>query len=638
MCGFVAIIERNGAPVSPRLLADMGELLAHRGPDDLGEWCGDNVGMHHRRLSIIDIEGGHQPMSKLGVTVVFNGEIYNYVELRSELAALGHQFDSSSDTEVLLSCYLQYGESFVAKLNGMFAFVLYDERRKTVMAARDHFGIKPLYRYVSDELVIYASEIKAILRHPEVHAELNLSALHDYVTFQHTLSDATFFKRITKVMPAHYEVFDARGDIGTPTRYWRMDYTVDHSYTEERAIEEIRELLIDSVRLQLRSDVPLGAYLSGGLDSSVVSVLAARDAMPPLQTFSGAFREGEEFDETRYARDVANAIGAKSHVIYPTADDFVDALPRLAYIMDEPAAGPGLFPQCMVSRLAADHVKVCLGGQGGDELFGGYARYPIAYLDQSLKSAIEGSSGTDSQSLSEIAPNLASLRQYAPLVKRFLANGFMDTFDRRYFALLDRSEGNLGVFSEDFRRSYDKEAVFARFKAVFDAPETDSLWNRMTHFDMVASLPALLQVEDRASMSASLESRVPLLDARIAELAARLPPALKWRGGQMKYLFRKAIKNWLPESVFGRTDKMGFPVPLHLWARGRARSFVFDTLFSQRCRERGLFDRKVVESLVTKEAAFGRSLWGLLQIELWCSAFMDRAHHLSTGERHAFGV
>jgi asparagine synthase (glutamine-hydrolysing) len=512
----------------------------------------------------------------------------------------------------------------------MFAFLIFDQRSRTLLAARDHFGVKPLYwRLTSDEL-LYASEIKALLRWPGVRAQVDESALQDYVTFQHTLDDATLFQGVRKLPPAHLQVVSVDNLAVRTERYWEPDYSLRLDWTEQQAVERLRELLIDSARLQVRSDVPLGAYLSGGLDSSTIATLAAHQVDAGMPVFTGAFREGPEFDESRHARTVAESIGAQLHVVYPSEPEFADLLPRLAWHMDEPAAGPGLFPQYIVSRLAARHVKVCLGGQGGDELFGGYARYLVAYLEHALRASIDGRSdeGPDALPLEELREGLASLKQYRPMLRHFVADGFLhDSPERRYFRLLDRTEGTFGAYSAAFRQRYSGDSVFERFRAVFNRPATRSLLDRMTAFDLASSLPALLQVEDRVSMAVSLESRVPLLDYRIAELLASLPPRLKYRGGQLKHLFRQAVAPWLPQSVVVREDKMGFPVPLQHWAKGRTRDFLHDTLLSRASRERGLYDADVVEQLIGQPTVSGRTLWGLLQLELWHRQFIDQPTH-----------
>ena len=625
MCGIVGILNRDRRPVDPHVLGDMAAALAHRGPDDEGHLVEGPVGLYHKRLSIIDLVTGHQPMSSNGHTIVFNGEIYNYVELRDELKRRGHSFKTTSDTEVILRLYAEHGLHAIPMLNGLFAFLLYDRPQGILVAARDHFGIKPLYVRATDGHVLFASEIKAILQHPDVEAEVDPEGLSDYLTLQYILGEGTLFKGIRKLMPGHYMVVDTVTGRSRTVRYWEPDFKVDVYHTEEYFVEELRRLLEDAVRLQMRSDVPVGSYLSGGMDSSLVVRLASRVAPAPLKTFTGAFAEGPQFDESGYARDVANACGAEAHTVYPTEDEFVDLMPRLVYYMDEPAAGPGLFPQYIVSRLAAQNVKVCLGGQGGDEIFGGYARYVIAYLEQAIKGAIfeTHEEGEHIVSLGSILPNLPYLRAYIPMLVRFQESGAYEAMDRRYFRLLDRSEGANEVFTGDFRAGFNPDAVFCRFQGIFNHTDTLSYYNKMTRYDMVTGLPALLHVEDRVSMAVSLESRVPLLDHRIADLVASMPPALKFKGAEMKYILKKAAGDLLPPSVAARKDKMGFPVPLHLWARNRARDFFSDILLSQACRQRGLFDPAAVERLMGEERAFSRRLWGLLNVELWHRTFID---------------
>jgi len=627
MCGLVGVLRRNRAPVATEIVAMMAQSLSHRGPDDEGAFNAPGVGLHHKRLSIIDLATGHQPMTAEGATIVFNGEIYNYLELRADLVARGHTFETSSDTEVLLRGYLEWGKDVVRRLNGMFAFLIFDGRTRKLLAARDHFGVKPLYWLESDDALLYASEIKALLGWPGVRTRVNQSALEEYVTFQHTLDDDTLFAGVRKVRPAYLQIVDVDTLHIQDECYWKPEFSYRLDSSEDSAIEELRSLLADSARLQVRSDVPLGAYLSGGLDSSTVATLATQKLGSGMPVFVGAFREGSEFDESVHARTVADRIRAQAYVLYAEESDFLELLPRLVWHMDEPAAGPGLFPQYIVSRFASEKVKVCLGGQGGDELFGGYARYLVAYFEQALRASIVGDSneGPDALPLQDLHLGLGMLRQYRPMMQRFVADGFLsDPPERRYFRLLDRTEGTLEVFSDDFRSLYAQEAVFDRFQGRFAQAQTSSFLDQMTAFDLSCSLPALLQVEDRVSMAVSLESRVPLLDHRIANLVASLPPRLKYSGGQLKYLLKRAVAPWLPESVLRREDKMGFPVPLHRWARGRTGEFMKDVLLSRACRERGLFDQSALERLVRNERAFSRVLWGLLQLELWHQEFIDR--------------
>ncbi len=626
MCGIAGVLRLDGLVSGPELAERMGEVLKHRGPDDAGSFAEGPVALAHRRLSIIDLATGHQPMATERAVITFNGEIYNYLELREELQARGRQFRTTSDTEVILQLYEEYGPECVSRLNGMFAFALYDRARRQVLLARDHFGVKPLYLHATAERVLFASEIKALLVDPAVRAEADLDGVRQYLTFQYVQGTQTMFRGVSRLLPGEYRVIDLAGGATRSVRYWEPSFQVDTDHSERYFTERIRFLLEDAVRLQMRSDVPVGAYLSGGMDSSLVTTLAARLAPGRFQTFTGRFDEGPEFDESGYARMVAEAAGAQMHLVTPTETDFIDLLPRLTWHMDEPVAGPGLFPQYMVSREAARHVKVVLGGQGGDEIFGGYVRYLVAYFEQAIKGAIYDSNeeGEHIVSFSSILPNLAALKQYVPMMRQFWQSGLFEEMDRRYFRLVDRSGGSLSLLSPAFRAGCHGEEMFERFGEVFNHPHTLSYYNKMTHYDLVANLPALLHVEDRVTMASSLESRVPLLDHRLTDLVASMPAGMKFRGGELKYILKRAIAGVLPDAVLDRKDKMGFPVPVHLWARGRARDFFADTLLSQRCRERGLFDVAQVEKLMATEGAFGRGLWGLLNLELWYRTFIDR--------------
>lgn len=626
MCGIVGIYHKNGIPVREEVLKPMADTIHHRGPDDEGSFVDNDIGFFHKRLSIIDLSTGHQPMTDGDLTIAFNGEIYNYIELRQELVQAGCRFRTHSDTEVILKMYQVYGEEAIGRLNGMFAFLLYDKGRRRLIAARDHFGIKPLYLYEDGEKAIFASEIKAILAHPGVTAVLNRESLNEYLTFQFLLGGHTLFQGIKKLLPGHYLAIDMKNGSSELAKYWEPNFKVDKHHTLDYFVYELQRLLEDTVKIQLRSDVPVGAYLSGGVDSSIVSILAARNIPGSLKAFTGAFHEGREYDETPYAELVARNCNAQIFKVYPTERDFVELLPKLIYHMDEPVVGPGLFPQYMVSRLAADNVKVVLGGQGGDEIFGGYTRYVVAYLEQALKGAIyeTNDEGEHVVSLQSIVPNLPCLRQYIPMLRQFWQQDAFGDMDRRYFHLIDRSESALELYTEDFRKQYRREGIFHEFQQIFNHPDTLSYYNKMTHFDMFGSLPGLLQVEDRVSMAVSLESRVPLLDRRIVDLVASIPVNMKFKGGEMKYILRKAVRNILPPEILARKDKMGFPVPLQIWAQNGASGFIKDVLLSKACRERGIFDMKKLEELIRSERAFGRTLWGALSIELWFRQFIDR--------------
>lgn len=626
MCGIVGIINKN-QPVNFEILKDMADTIHHRGPDDEGYTIVNNLGLYHKRLSIIDPKLGKQPMETERYTIVFNGEIYNYIELRAELIAKGHVFKTNSDTEVILRAYEEYGHESINRLNGMFAFLLYDKTREQLVVARDHFGIKPLYFLNDNNKWLFGSEIKAILKHPEVSAEVNQKNIGDYLTFQFILGTDTLFNNIQKIEAGTYMIINLHDFSSQTIKYWSPNFSVDKFHTEEYFIHELRSLVEDTIRIQLRSDVALGTYLSGGLDSSLVTSIATSILNKTFPAFSGAFREGPEFSEEQYIKDLVNRTESESHIVYPTAEDFVNLLPKLIYHMDEPLAGPGLFPQYMVSKLASENVKVVLGGQGGDEIFGGYARYVVAYLEQALKGAINGNTdeGEHIVSLKTILPNLKSIEKYQPMLKKFWSKEVFEPMDSRYFFLIDRMEGNLDFFTNDFLEGYSRKDVFSRFKKLFNNPNTYSYFNKMTHFDMFGSLPALLHVEDRMSMAVSVESRVPLLDKRIVELIAKMPPSMKFKGGEMKYILKKAVGDYLPDSILNRKDKMGFPVPLHLWAKKEAKEFIHDIVLSKKSKERGIFNASKVEEVINNEKAFGRQLWGILCLELWFQTFIDKS-------------
>ena len=626
MCGIVAIINKDKKNIESDLLAKMASTIHHRGPDEDGIMVDGPVGFFHKRLSIIDISSGQQPMTFDNCTIVFNGEIYNYIELRKELKKKGHQFQTSSDTEVILHMYSEYGSEFVNLLNGMFAFIIYDKNKNEIFIARDHFGIKPLYWYRDENLMAFASEIKALLVHPEIKAVADTDNLYEYLTFQFITGEGTMFQNIFKVLPGHFICVDLNSYNFTSVKYWEPNFKIDQFHTEEYFIAELEKILEETVSQQLRSDVPVGTYLSGGIDSSFVTIMASKLLGKPIKSFSGAFKEGPEFDELQYARIAAKKANAELLEIFPTEQEFIDLLPKLIYHLDEPVAGPGVFPQFIVSRLASKHVKVILGGQGGDEIFGGYTRYIIAYLEQALKGAIFETNEEEEHivSLESILPNLPALKQYIPMMKAFWKESPFEAMDRRYFQLINRMGATRKFFQPDFINECQSETIFNKFSGYFNNPDTKSYFNKMTHFDMYGSLPGLLQVEDRVSMSVSIESRVPLLDRRIVDLVSTMPAGMKFKGGEMKYLLKKTIKNIMPVEIMNRKDKMGFPVPLHIWSKNKAKDFILDTLLSKKAKERNMINTQYVEKLINTEQPFSRGLWGLLSLELWYNQFIDQ--------------
>lgn len=626
MCGFVGVINKNNEEVNSNFLRKMAVTIHHRGPDEDGIFIENNVGFFHKRLSIIDLSTGQQPMAYKNFTIVYNGEIYNYIELRNELIKKNHEFKTTSDTEVILHLYEEYGNDFVNQLNGMFAFIIYDKTKNELFIARDHFGIKPLYWYQDDKKILFASEIKALLAHPDITAEPDKNNLCEYLTFQFILGKGTMFNNISKVQAGHYITINLASWKIDETKYWVPNFKTDHFHTEEYFIAELQKILDETISQQLRSDVPLGTYLSGGLDSSLVTIMAAKFLNKPFKAFSGAFNEGPEFNELEYARIAADAAHAELIEVYPTEQEFIDLLPKLIYHLDEPVAGPGLFPQYIVANVASKHVKVILGGQGGDEIFGGYARYMVAYLEQALKGAINESNEEAEHivSLISILPNLPSLKQYIPMMKGFWKADAFEPMDRRYYNLLNRMSTVSQFLHPDIAQNCKDELIFDKFSSYFNDPDTKSYFNKMTHFDMQGSLPGLLQVEDRVSMSVSIESRVPLLDRRIVDLISRMPAGMKFKGGEMKYLLKKTVNNIIPEKIMKRKDKMGFPVPLHLWSKNKGKEFIMDIMLSKKAKERNIVNPKHIENIITAEQPFGRGLWGLLSLELWYNQFIDK--------------
>lgn len=626
MCGICGVYNFNKEKQVEHLaLKRMCDILKHRGPDDEGFYLRKNIGFGHRRLSVIDIESGHQPMPNEDNTVwiVQNGEIYNYLELRENLIFKGHRFKTSSDTEVIIHLYEELGVDCVDKLNGMFAFAIWDSRKKILFLARDRLGIKPLYYYFDREKFIFASEIKAILKGYGIKPELNPEGLNDYLAFQFCIGDKTLFKGIKKLLPGHTLIIKDR-DIKTK-KYWDLEFNIDTGHTENYFRKKLMALIKDSVRLNLRSDVSVGAHLSGGIDSSTVTCCASSFLGGQLNTFTGVFREGKEFDETYYARRVSKFTKARYRQVYINPQDFIKSFPKLIYLLDEPVAGPGVIPQYFVSKLASENVKVVLGGQGGDEVFGGYTRYLILYLEECMRGSILETQqrGKFVATLSSILPNLPQLRGYEPLMQYFFKDGLFDSMDKRYFKLIRRDADMDGLISKDVFSVKRHYAPFVEFQRIFNQPGISSLINKMTNFDIKTLLPALLHVEDRMSMGVSLESRVPLLDHRIVELAASIAPTTKFKGGQAKYILKQAVKNILPKEILNRKDKMGFPVPFSEWCKGPLKSFVREMLTDTKTKKRGIFNIKNIERCLESERRYGRTIWGILCLEMWFRTFID---------------
>ncbi|MEM9626066.1 MAG: asparagine synthase (glutamine-hydrolyzing) [Pseudomonadota bacterium] len=628
MCGIAGFLHLDGQPITlPEQKLDvMNRLLAHRGPDDEGQWIAPNrsVGLVHRRLSIVDLsEAGAQPMiSPSGAIILHNGEVYNAPELREALTP-HHDFKGHSDTESMLAAYDRYGLDFVDHLRGMFGCAIWDPNLRRLIGVRDRFGIKPFYYAVVDRLLVFASEAKAILPFLD-DIETDPDALAEYLTFQYTIGEQTLFRHIKQLMPAHMLIVE-NGEINI-RRYWDVDYSLDWDHSERYFLNELPNYLHESVDVHLRSDVPVATYLSGGIDSSIITMIAAEKG-DAHESFHGKFVDHQGFDESAYARAVAERAGTNLNELVMTAADFRDNIERLIYHLDFPVAGPGSFPQFMVSKLAASKVKVIVGGQGGDEIFGGYARYLVAYLEQCLKASIDGTykRGNFVVTLESILPNLPLLQEYKPMIKGFWKENLFGELDERYFRLIDRSAD---MADEVNWAALDKDRVFEAFRAIFNSRNVgkEAYFDKMTHFDFKCLLPALLHVEDRVSMAHGLESRVPFLDHKLVEFAATVPADVKYQGGQQKRMLKSTFGDLLPRDVLERRDKMGFPVPLNEWFKDELKGFMGDLFGSRAARERPFFYAdKALEGL-TGEARFSRKTWGLMGLELWHQTFHDKAH------------
>ena len=631
MCGIAGQISvsRQALPRLRRCLEVMNDLQKHRGPDGEGVWVhpGESIGFGHRRLSIIDLATGHQPMTdRAGNWITYNGEIYNYVELRQELGK--DRFATTSDTEVILFAYRKWGADCVSHLRGMFAFALWDEAKQALFCARDRFGIKPFYYAQVGDRLMFASEVKAFLPFLD-HVATDLEGFKDYLAFQFCLAGKTLFQGVHELLPGHtLTVGNGRVKV---QRYWEVQYDVDWRMAQAEADARLRDLLSDSVRVHLRSDVPVGAYLSGGFDSSLVASLATRAGEKNLVGFNGKFSFSSDYDESRYARAMAEWCGFGFSDVDISATDLIGNIRKIVYHMDYPAAGPGVFPQFMVSRLASRQRKVVLGGQGGDEVFGGYARYLIAYFEQCIKAAVYGTmrNGNFIVTYESIIPNLVSLRNYKGLLQEFWRDGLFDDMDKRYFRLINRAT----LLGDEVNwNALGDYSPFETFRTIFHGRNVgkESYFDLMTHFDFKTLLPSLLHVEDRVSMAHGIESRVPFLDHPLVEFAATIPSNIKFKDGTMKHALKSAMRSYVPDIIAERKDKMGFPVPLTEWIQGEARDFVQDALSSRAALGRELIDNRKVLAGLAREPKFGRKAWGLLCLELWQQEFHDREMEFKT--------
>lgn len=622
MCGILGFInldrnQRADEPVARR----MAEAIVHRGPDDEGFYFKDNVALGMRRLSIIDLATGHQPISNEddSVWVVFNGEIYNFLELRERLIARGHQFRTHSDTEVVVHLYEDHGDDLVEHLNGMFAFALWDERRQRLLVARDRMGEKPLYFTETAGSFIFASELKSLVEHPSVERRVNLLALRKYLQYEFVPSPHTMIEGVHKLRPAHRLIFE-KGEWRTE-RYWRLSYEGERlRIGEEEAVEETRRRLREAVRLRLVSDVPLGVLLSGGIDSSSVAALACEAAEGRVKTFSIAFDE-KSFDESSYARLVANHLGTEHYERRFTEREMLDIVPEIPRLLDEPLGDGSLIPTFLLSRFTRERVTVALGGDGGDELFAGYPTYAahrMAGYYRALPRLLR--KGLIEPAVARLPVSTDNL-SFDFKAKRFVQGAALPAGTRHTVWMGSyTAEQQRLLLSREVLAACPDEQVFDEIR-VFDQPNGHDVVERMMTLDATHYLSeCVLFKVDRASMAASLETRAPFLDHTLVEFLAKLPLDLKLRGFTGKYVLKRAMRGRLPQQVINRPKK-GFGMPVAKWVKGELRGFVRDTFAPERLRRRGLFNIDYVQRLLDEHergvADHRKLIWTLLMFEMW---------------------
>ena len=628
MCGIAGILYADSArPVNPAVLRAMGQSIAHRGPDAEGFWIEPGIGLVHRRLSIIDLEGGDQPIGNEdgSIQVVFNGEIYNYQELRTDLLARGHQFRTHSDTEVLVHLYEEMGERLAERLRGMFAFALWDRRQRRLVLARDRLGIKPLYFYRDAEKLLFGSELKAILVHPGVPRQIDPAALEDYVAFGMIPGARSVFRNLEKLPPAHVLVAAGPDLARLPQQYWRLRIEPDNRYTADEWQEQVRAKVHEAVRLHLIADVPVGAFLSGGLDSSIVVACSADQVRGPLQTFSIGFRE-EAFSELAYARIVAERYGTR-HVEEIVTADAAELIDELAHFYDEPFADSSAIPTFLVSLLASRSVKVVLSGDGGDEAFGGYARYTHDLKEAALRRRLPGWIRRRALGpLGRIWPKADWLPR--PLrAKTLLTNLSLDPAAAYANTLsLCRQPLRRRLLNADLRaqlNGHDPERIVRESHAT--APPDDALGG-MIAADVATVLPDDFLVKvDRASMAHGLEVRPPFLDHELLELMARVPSRWKVHNGESKWILKQAFGQELPYQLLDR-PKHGFEIPVDAWLRGPLRQMFEARVLNQRARVSDLVDQAAAQRLYRSHLSgigrHGNVLWSLLILACWAERYL----------------
>jgi asparagine synthase (glutamine-hydrolysing) len=628
MCGIAGFVNHHDSrdvDDAREVLDRMCRAIAHRGPDDQGVLVSGAAAIGMRRLSIIDLVGGHQPMSGCDpeVTIVFNGEIYNYRELQRELEARGHRFKTNSDTEAIVHAYEEFGRGCVEHLRGMFAFAIWNGRTRELFIARDRAGKKPLYyTTTASGTLVFGSELKCLREHPEVGAEIDVEALDAYLTFGYVPDPLTIFSGVHKLPPGHHLILKD-GSVRVE-QYWDFPYLdaqAAPAQTEADCLEELQALLDEAVRVRLVADVPLGAFLSGGIDSSTVVGLMARHTDRPVKTFSIGFHE-DSYNELKYARMAAQKFGTEHHefIVTPEICEIVD---ELVWHFDEPFADSSAIPTYMVSKLAREHVKVVLSGDGGDELFGGYTRYA---LDQKRN----GFSRIPRVVREGIMQPLGRQLPHGAWGRNYVHNVALEPLDRYIedISVFTRLNKPL-LYSGDFRARLHESSAAARFREHAARARADNSLDPLLYLDSKTYLPGdILTKVDRMSMAASLESRVPLLDHKLIEfVCTRIPASMKLNGLETKHIFKRAVRDFVPAEILDR-PKQGFGVPIDQWINQQLRSRVRETLTEPRATQRGYVQPHYVNLLLDEHERGRRNhsheLWALFMLELWHRRFVDR--------------
>ncbi len=628
MCGICGKLNFDGSPVETRLIESMTSVLQHRGPDDYGVFLKDNIGLGHRRLSIIDLsERGKQPMPNEdeSIWVVFNGEVYNFPDLRKVLVSKGHQFRSNTDTETLIHLYEEYDINCLHYLRGMYAFAIWDDRRKRLFLARDRVGKKPLYYYKDDKRFIFASEIKAILKDRQIERQPDILAIHHYLTYQFVPSPFTAFKGIKKLPPAHYLLIQD-GKVVVKD-YWNITYNHKINEPKNVIIDDLKEKLKEAVKIRLISDVPLGAFLSGGIDSSVIVFLMSRLMREPVKTFSVGF-EDDQYNELPYARTIADKYGTdhREFILRPNA---VEVLPKIVWHYNEPFADASAIPIYYISKVAKEYIKVVLNGDGGDELFAGYDRYLISSIANRLEVIFRPFLAKVMFRLIRKIPQGIGRYNLIWILKRFL-QGYETPPEIRHSTWLCSfdNETKNRLYTDEFLHETKENNSLDLLRALFNNAEANSFLEKMLYSDFKMYLPDdLLTKVDVASMANSIEVRSPFLDHEFVEFMASVPAEFKLKGFSLKYLLKEAFRSELPDAILYR-KKMGFAVPLDRWFRGELKDFMRDILLSHRALQRGYFRRDFIENMI-KEHLENRWNWqyqiyNLLMLELWHREFIDK--------------